>query len=915
MKKLKNNIFFLYSIVFFAFIFIALIPSEIKTGTLFGVGLFTDGIKQHLIFMQDYVKSISETMRGQPLTIYRYDLGLGNDFFLHYTYYSLFDPLTIIAYVLPIKYIEFSYYLLIVLRLYLSGIAIIFLARKFNIHNHYALLATAVFYSFNITILYSAFRHPMFINGPLIMPLIILGAEKVLRKESPFLLIIASFLSLITQFYLYIYGCFGFELFVLIRLFPLLKEKSGRIFFKELIAVNLFFALGAFLGGFVLLPQFLATISGGRTASKGFVIYSAYDYFSFLESFFIPVIGNRYSPTFGNFIILFVVLLYLYTSRKSREKYYLLILVVLLFIPFFGYMINVFSYINNRWTYLLLPPAALILGKVIQSPDEITDQAYIRSARTVLILLCLTVGFGVLALFELLDKPLIMILGITIFIVSEYYAIRRLAKLSYGLKLKTLINPRLLTRLTLISSFAILLGVSIAYTYFLTASEGLSAYDDKEALGIISEEEGFYRVDQNTYILNSDFLSNDNLVYGFPSTYAYNTMVSGSITEMIEFFNVVNHNNTVGYNGFNDRFALNAVSHVKYLIIRDSDRVRIPYGYSLLEKVRLAKFAPDKFNNSAKTGYIEYVDGERVYEDAGIYVNENFLNFGFVYDQYITKADLEGFSGIGRENVLLEAVILEEDIPLAKHQANDLTAFSLPNLYTENLQIKDGEIIVFGETGSMSFAIPEVDNSEIYVAITGLENVDRYRNFEVIYEANETVHSERNYAYGSYFHIPNPNHLVNLGYFDQETVSVKITFEAGNYRYDDICYYVNSLSEVVQKAERLNRKTLQNLIFYTDGFSGDIELEETGFLYISLPFSRGFTAYVDGMKTDIKVANIGYMGIYLQPGRHHIEFVYQTPGMKAGIILSLASLGVIFGILCWRIIRKHQGKKIYRETV
>ncbi|NLD25899.1 MAG: YfhO family protein, partial [Acholeplasmataceae bacterium] len=832
MKKVKSNIFYLYSIVFFLFIFVALLPSEIKTGTLFGVGLFTDGIKQHLVFMQDYVRSISEALKGQPLSIYRYDLGLGNDFFLHYTYYSLFDPLTIIAYIIPIKYIEFSYYFLIILRLYFSGIAIIFLARKFNIRNNSALLGTAVFYSLNITTLYSAFRHPMFINGPLLLPLIILGAEKVLRRESPFLLIIASFLSLITQFYLYIYASFGFVLFVLIRLFPLIKEKSYKKFFKELLIVSLFFALGACLGGFVLLPQLMATLSGGRVTSGGFVFYSFMDYLSYLGSFFIPVIGTRYTPTIGNFIILFVILVYLFTYKKSWEKYYLLFLIVMVFIPFFGYAINVFSYINNRWTYLLLLPTALILGKVIQNPDDITERAYINTTRTMLILVCLTVGVGVLALLDSLNNLLIVILGAIIFICFEFYAIRMISNLQYGLKFKFVIKPRLLTRLTLISSFVVLLGVALAYTFFLSASEGLNAYDDKDALSVLGEEEGFYRVDQNTYILNSDYLSNDNIVYGYPSTYAYNTMVSGSTIDMIEFFNVVNLNNTVGYNGFNDRWALNAVSQVKYLVVRDSDRIKIPYGYSLWKTIKLAKFDSDRFNEASKTGYIEYVDGKPVYEDAGIYINDHFLNFGFVYDRYLTSEDLENISGIGRENVLLEAVILEDAISLPKYQANDLPALPLPDLITENMQIEDGKIIVSEDQGSMSFTIPNVQDAEVYIAINGLENVDRYQGFQVFYEANGTLHLERNYGYGTNFYIANPNHLVNLGYFDQETVTVKISFKKGEYRYDNIYYYLNPMGEVVQKVERLNQRTLQNLNFNTNGFSGDIELDEVGFLYI-----------------------------------------------------------------------------------
>ncbi len=911
MKKIRSNIFYLYTVFFVTFMLIALIPSQIKTGTLFGVGLFTDGIKQHLVFMQDFVKNISNSFSNIPLRIYRFDIGLGADFLLNYGYYSLFDPLTIIAYIIPINYIEFSYYLLIVLRIYLSGIAIIFLAKKFNIRSVPALLGTAIFYCFNLTVLYSAFRHPMFINGPLLIPLIILGAEKVFRGESPFLLVVSSFLGLITQFYFYIYASFGFELFVLIRIFLQKKEKNTRALIKEFFHINLLYALGAFLGGFVLFPQLLATINGGRTNSKGFIVYKGFDYLSILSSFLIPVIGNRYSASVGNILILFVVFLFIFSKKRSWEKYFFLILSSLLFISLFGYAINVFSYVNNRWTYLIILPTALMLGQVLDKPETIKDSSFIPATRAILIIISLIVGFGVLTLVDLLDNTLLSIISTVIVIGLEYFALKFISKVQFGLKFKPLIQPKRLLRLTLITSFLILFGTAFAYNFFLTASEGLSAYADGEALSYFDNDDSFYRVEQTTYVLGSDFLGNDGLVYGYPSTHSYNTMFNGNIYNMIEYFNVVNHNNSVGYNGFNQRSILSAISHVKYHIIRDSDKVVVPFGYRLDQEVKLVKFT-DKYNKVVETGYIEYDGKNPVYEDAGIYVNENFLNFGFVYQNYIRLSELENISKLGRERVLLDAVILDEDCNLPLYQANDLPAYSIADIKMNNLMLEGNIIKVSSGGGFLEFQIDNVHNSEVFIEITGLKKNNRYQNYQVVYEAsddfgNESWHNEKYYGYGRNFHISNPNHLVNLGYFNTNDLKVRISFEEGFYDYQNLSYYLNPQDELIEKIAKLNQETLEELEFKTNGFSGKIELEKDGFLCISLPYSQGFTAFVDGEETKIHQANIGYMGIFLSKGQHEIEFVYQTLGLKTGMFVSISSLG-IFTLVCLYYVSKYSKK-------
>ena len=900
MKKYANNIYFLYTIVFILIFTIGIIPLNVSNNTVFGLGYFKDEIKQHLVFMYDYVNEIKTALfSGGKIQLYRYNLGLGSDFVLSYTYYSLFDPLTIIAYIIPLKYIEVSYYLLIVIRLYLSGVFIILLAKKFAINNKYALLGVGIFYTFNVTVLYTALRHPMFINGPMLLPLIILGAEKIIRNESPFLLIFTAFYALIAQFYFFVYACFAFELFVLLRIWGM-KENKLKIFLRT----NLIFLLGSLLGSFVLVPQLVAVLTGSRIGSKGFISFGGIELGGILSSFYIPVVGRYYSSGLGNIFVLFVVITYIANNNnKTWEARFFIITSLLIFISYFGYAINAFTYVNNRWSYIMNLPAALILGKVIAN-NSVEDEAINMAGKFIIYGICLIFVLFLMGIINIYIGVLVA-MGLALLLYMPFN------KINFT-KLKKLFNYKMLTKLTLVTSFVITILTAISYVP-QTTSEGLSGYGDKASYEVILEDEDFFRVDQEKYLLNTNNLSNDNIIHGYNATYFYNTMASGGISEVIKYFNVVNDNNTVGYNGFNLRSGLNAINSVKYIIVRDSENIEIPYGFIPYEHIKLEKFIPDKFNY-CEIGYISYKDGKPEYEDATIYLNTNFVNFGFVYDNYYLEAEIENFNHIEKESLLLDGVILDEEIEgLNKGRvSNKINFVEVLDYKTNNLLINNGFIKAYENGGQIEFLIENIAGHELYLEIKDIENTQKNEAFTLTYKANNHIDKVHNYEYGTNFYIDNSHHLLNMGYYNNEDVLVEIDFPEGEYKFNQISYYLNPVEGISDKIEKLNNHHLENLEFNEAGFTGEITLEEKGMLFISLPYSDGFTAFVDGEETKIYKANIGYMGIEVNSGNHNIEFVYKTPGMSLGVNISILAL-IFVVIIFWYYMNEKRKRKEQNE--
>ncbi len=73
-----------------------------------------------------------------------------------------------------------------------------------------------------------------------------------------------------------------------------------------------------------------------------------------------------------------------------------------------------------------------------------------------------------------------------------------------------------------------------------------------------------------------------------------------------------------------------------------------------------------------------------------------------------------------------------------------------------------------------------------------------------------------------------------------------------------------------------------------DGFSCSIKAPSETFAFFSVPDDRGWSAFVNGERA--KIYDIcGLMAIQLPEGSDEIEFVYRTPGLMPGIVVSAAA--------------------------
>lgn len=86
----------------------------------------------------------------------------------------------------------------------------------------------------------------------------------------------------------------------------------------------------------------------------------------------------------------------------------------------------------------------------------------------------------------------------------------------------------------------------------------------------------------------------------------------------------------------------------------------------------------------------------------------------------------------------------------------------------------------------------------------------------------------------------------------------------------------------------------------SDGFTARINTPKPNLVFFSVPYDKGFTAYVNGQETTIEKVSNGFMAVEVPEGESTITFRYYTYGLRTGITITLVSLGIfaVFMIIC-----------------
>lgn len=903
MKKENRNNYLIYSLLFVLMCAAAFAPflTEGKS-FIWGAGV-EDGLSQHFSALAYYGKMVREffsnLLAGHPqLPMWEMSLGYGADILATLNYYAIGDPLNLIYGFVSEENTETMYNILIIVRMYLAGIAFMVYAEKMK-KRKYASVMGALVYVFCGFCFRLGLRHPFFLNPMIYFPMLCLGIEKIYKKEKPYVFIMSVCLAAMSNYYfLYMLTIFA-VIYAWIRFYHYVNEERIKAFFQTIARFAGYYALGIAMSAVILLPSVIGFLGNGRNGSgvdwMTLIVYPGKYYLLLLEN--IVGYGNTGSNTNVGYLPIagIAILFVLFSQRMKHRKYRMAFIssIIALALPIFGFAFNGFSYANNRWSFVLSFIVALLTAEMYPRFFKMSKRQKIG------------IGIGIIVYMifcqivsqsgeELMENKGILAAGTMALIF--YLVLLLFQKLNYD-------DRKWVTKLV----FGVLMVVSVGmhgyyrfsgeqdgYTQeFLDQGTALETLKSQNVTLLTSiKDNSVYRVHADGYkYKNYGLINNLNTIGG------YYSITSGDVAETVKSYETLGMKYADKYKGLDQRTGLLSLAGVKYMTIpketatgeADGENGSIPYGFTLMKE-----------------------EG-----DIQLYENPYALPLAYAYDSYITKDQYDHLNGVEREQVMLSEVVLEqapENMDL-KHQKNEYhsTVSSIP-LSEKRISSPKG-------TGYSMITIPVNKNQETYLYFNNLvyhDNQSKEGGFWLTGRkgtqgilVNQGELQQKIYIQSTFnpYYFGRKDYMIRIDTSsDKKKEKIKLEFlSPGTYQFDEVSLVTVNKKDTFSKLKKLQNKSLEAIQYEGNHFSGVFRGDRDQMVCVTIPYSKGWKATVDGKSTEIYKANGMYMGISVEAGTHKIELSYVTPGIKTGAILS-GIAWIVFFFSLW--IGKNTEKKL-----
>ena len=884
-KEQRKYCYGVYTLMFLLMCIGAFLPffTEGKS-FVWGAGV-EDGLSQHFSALAYYGEALREFFRnllaGHPkLVMWDMSLGYGADILSTLNYYAIGDPLNLLYGFVSPKNTETMYDFMILLRMYLAGITFIMYARKMK-KRSYGTVIGALVYVFSGFCFRLGLRHPFFINPMIYFPLLCLGIEKIYQRERPYVFIFAVCVSAMSNYYfLYMLTIFA-VIYAWIRFYKYTEENKIKTFFLTILKFGMYYTLGIAMAAVILLPSVIGFLGNGRYGNgadwKSLIVYPGKYYLLFIENFI--GYGNMGSNTNAGYlpIVGIVVLFTLFSQRMKHKKYRAAFIasIIALILPIFGYAFNGFSYANNRWAFALSFIVALLTAEMYPRLFVMSKRQQIGIGAGIIIytVFCIIVNASGEEILK--NKGIMAACGL---IAVFYILLLIFQRLGYD-------TQKRIVRV----SMAILLLISVGvhgyyrfdpkeYAYTQEFMDQGQAYrtlkEDNIRMLSKANDPSVYRVHAEGYrYKNYGLINHLNTISG------YYSITAKCVTDTIKGYDTLGMQYADKYKGVDQRLGLLSLAGVKYITVAHNSQVAkdvsskgdVPYG---VEK-------------QSKKGNIT------------LYKNKYALPFAYAYDSYMTEQQYEQLNGIGKEQAMLAQIILNQHPADKEIQHNeqrndpDIQTISLPETRISSPKGKKyADITVPVEKDKETYLYfknlvyhgkKNGDDKFILTGRKGTKGILVTQN-----DVQQKIHIQSTfnpYYFGRKDYIVKINHQTS-----KAKEKVRLNFlSPGEYEFDDISLITVPKKDVLARLKERKENSMKQIQYEGNHFRGVYHAKKDQILCVTIPYSKGWKATVNGNRTKIYKANGMFMGIIMKKGTQSVKLDYETPGLKIGAWISLVA--------------------------
>jgi uncharacterized membrane protein YfhO len=111
------------------------------------------------------------------------------------------------------------------------------------------------------------------------------------------------------------------------------------------------------------------------------------------------------------------------------------------------------------------------------------------------------------------------------------------------------------------------------------------------------------------------------------------------------------------------------------------------------------------------------------------------------------------------------------------------------------------------------------------------------------------------------------------------------------------------LTDLAADTDSLKQEALQITYFSQNKIQGNIALSKDKLLFFTIPFDKGWKIFDNGAPLTMRQVNIGFSGVLLSAGIHHIVLQYDPAAFRIGIIVSIISFLLTIALIGFKKIK------------
>ena len=835
------------------------------------------------VYYYDYMYDV---FAGEESLFYSWSRNLSGEFMGIIGYY-LGSPFNFLVWMFPREMITEGLLTMMVTKVGAIGLCMaVYLSRG----KGYNKLTTIVFASSYALCSYTMVQtmNPMWLDGVMILPLVVYGIEKLMDEGRFIILTISLVYAFVTCFYIgFMIAIFSAIYFIY---YAVASHKKGlaRLFIGRGVLFTIVALVSAMISCYMLIPVYNSLSYGKFEFSEPYysTVYTNFDLIEMLDKMF-PLTYDTVRMSglpfiyCGTIVLLLLPCYFFMKKIRGRDRIASAAIISVLCVSMWICQVDMLwhggqlpNWLPYRYSFML---SFLMVRFAAEAFDSIAE---IRKKHIAGIALA---WFAVLLLIEKQDNYLedisrdtmdsLQVILPVMFILLVISAAVIQLKDKFNRKSMCIVFTAIICCEIFANTFVQLLRQDWDIVYSTRPSYNNVIQPTREVVdGIKAEDNGFYRIEKSYHRT-----VNDPMACGMYGLSHSSRTLNAKPIELLS------------------RLGYSARSHY----------TRSSGGTEITNSLFGVKYMLSCEDNS--TGNIETKDDITVTE------NEYAMPLAYLVDNDIEDLELSDTEPLANQNELLRVMLNGTQMITEESQVKEYFTRIIDDVDLELTNVTQGKTT----DGHHSFKQKkEGINTEIVYTFEMPETSALYMYLPSKYERTVNVWLNRETFLGTYFEGDN-NSIMKIGDFQAgESVTIGLTLTRSDLYFREAQFLYCDHDAIFEDLGALKERNAETVVERVTPTKLKISVNAGAedMVFTTVPVEKGWTILVDGVKTEYVELLDALIGIPVTEGQHTIEMSFTTAGYPFALILTGSGIAIFIAMIVIRRILESKKRENAEEN-